>query len=703
MKKFFMTNLFLACALAFTVFYTVDSSFVTSKDQSLEIQKDNIAELERTYLNKLQLISTKSSAIDKVEEVLSVSNQETVTSENVQVEEEVIKEVQKVDHAPVINSPSKEIVKTKVAAETELELSFAEQSEQKRIVLKKIQHVAWSKLDTKLRDYGSKAYAQNSKNNKADRISTALSAQEKSSDYNLNNHPMNSNSEVKAVAGDEELVFFDYGSPTKKTVSEFQTESPKKKPSLKLAQLGALASTSASIPAPANDPIMKMIEKEFSKPSKKKGKKVSKLSRPDQLDFLVEGDSIKSLMSANQKSEPDYECLDKKDLTINQTFKTSYTLSLLEVDYKRSSAETISNFELQFHDDANLYKEDFGSGEINLTFKMNSQISVRRATILARGYYPTTIDMVFEPGSVEASVPVFTLSSFNKILSANNLRGLGAHALVELDDKTEDVEIDISKKYEAKLYLDKEFNVVSREDSAYNYILFIGVEGGNAILNFKRSDQKVVNKLAYLANDQIYYEPNFYAEVKRDTFAFYREGAFTKCKSMINIDPKQLEPWSYPGKVVKESLNSIKLSNMIYPVGSKKYVEVKYDDLQESIFVGRWGQENIVVPTEKYIGFVMEQFGRSATANSCIMQLNIIKQVKNIAFNGQSTNNNMDMQIRILDGDGEFYQDFSDRSERVFLMGQEEGTVNISINYVDGSTQYLQSFCSDATYIVEQL
>ena len=41
--------------------------------------------------------------------------------------------------------------------------------------------------------------------------------------------------------------------------------------------------------------------------------------------------------------------------------------------------------------------------------------------------------------------------------------------------------------------------------------------------------------------------------------------------------------------------------------------------------------------------------------------------------------------------------------ERVFLMGEEQGVVSIKIDYKDKSTQYLQSHCSDATYVIEQL
>ena len=52
---------------------------------------------------------------------------------------------------------------------------------------------------------------------------------------------------------------------------------------------------------------------------------------------------------------------------------------------------------------------------------------------------------------------------------------------------------------------------------------------------------------------------------------------------------------------------------------------------------------------------------------------------------------------------GDFYDEISYATERVFLMGEEQGTINIKLNYTDGSSQFIQTFCSDSTYLVEQL
>ena len=724
-----MTNLFLAGAIALSVHFAVESSFISIGDyNSLDIQKDNIIELERVYLEKMKLnsqIEKTHEKIDIVSEVKAAVSLDETTPEASVTELKPAKSIE--FRKPVLSKrslklatkkvvfekPTKTVSKPKlrkkvaaiklkapkapvvervvdVKAGNELELSYREIKSQKRITITKVNHIAWTKLDLKLKDYGNTAVAET--NNQIDRISTAQSAPETSYDNNKDITALNSKPEVNLKEESSDLVFFDYGSKnTNNESSEFQNESPSKKPSKKLAMLGALTTQKSKQKTP--DPIIEKIKKEFERPNKAKGRSVAKVD-PAPAPLPGPNPFIKT-------DSPD--CYSRGDLSQNETFRAEYSLSLLEVDYGSKNGEAVNNWELQFHDDTNIYKEDFGNGVIKLDFKMNSQISIRRGTVLARGYYPTSLDLVFEPGEVKANIPMFTLKTFNKVLNENSLRGLGAHALVELDDSTEDVEIDISKKYEAKLYLDKDFNVVSRQDSAYNYVLFVGVDAGNAIFNFKRTDRKVINKLAYLAADQIFYEPNFYAEIKSDNFSLYREALIGNCKSMINFSPNNIKPWNYEGTVKKETTNTAKISNMIYPVGSRKYVEVKYDDLKESIFVGRWGHENVILPTEEYIAHVMGEFRGQARATSCMIQLNLTKQVKNIAFNGQSKDHGMNLQIKVLDGDGIFYQDFSDRSERAFLLGQEEGTVNIAIDYIDGSSQYLQSFCSDATYIVEQL
>ncbi len=699
MKKFFTMNIFFAALAILGVFATVDSSFKTSKSPlDLSLQTDNIEELERVFLKKTQKIKITMAALKK-EKVVSEQLLEIKPVKALEAKK-LINNTKKISSLPVVKKikrivkkANKKTFKTLNRNKIEgLSLSFKEQPTQKAIRLRSnLKTVAWSKLDLKLKNYETTRYAKIKSPKNFDRISTALSAQEKSKNKEVKQVALNSKMEVKEFkdSGDNELVFFDYSKKEKASsfdANEFQKESSKAKTQEKLIRLNRLAQADLTSQKSVN-PYLAAIGETFSQ-GRKRNKRQQKVITPS------------SALTPQPKSlEP--ECLN--EIAESSVDDSEYELTLDEINTKGRTKEQIRNFEVRFHDDPNIYKEDHGSGKIDFAFSMNSHISVRRATIYAKGYYRTSMDMVFEQGKVVAKVPVFTNDAFNKVLKKSSLDDIGAHILVELDEKTEDVEIDLTKKYVSKLYLDSDYDVVSREDSSYNYILFVGVDPGNAILNFKRVDRKIINKLVYVSEEEIFYEPNFYAKIKSDQFSVYSEGLLSKCKALVNIKADKIKPWNYEGRVKKENLNTVSLSSMIYPLGAKKYIEMSYEGLKENIFVGRWDQKNIIVPTEAYINHILSQFYGRAQSESCVMQLNLAKPVKEIDFNGESSQNDMNMQIKILDKNGQFYQSFSENSERVFLLGQGEGMVSIKIQYADDSYEYLQSYCSESTYIVEQL
>lgn len=661
----------------------------------------------------------------------------------------------------VTNLKTKKVKIKKIEARNndEFELSYDEVPEQGAFVVQKLNVIAWSKQTIDFDKINERAYlAQQEKINK-DRISLASSAPERSSNNtnsNSMNFPMKSklkefsgkNTEVatlKKTKGDE-LEFFDY-SEIDKANEIAQSENLNSGPEIiipretkKEVQVVAAQAPSVQVPKKDFDPLAAQSQIITSLNSKQpvainntnatlaeavanikkaatkfNAPKPFKKARPNPLAVAhnnhkklaldtvnTEQSSIQAAAEKLLASEnKDYGCLDAKDLVDEQTYLTKYSVSLTGIDYSKDQYSSVRNFDLRFHDDLNESKKDYGNGILDLEFKMSTQMSIRRGSIYSRGYYPTTVDLVFEAGALKANIPVFALDSFNSILSENNLQGLGAHLLVELDDKTEDVELDKDTSYEAKFYLNKKLKIVSRSSYDFQYVLFVGVDVGNTIINFRNHEDKMITKLIHLTGDEMYYEPNFYANVARDSFALYEENLLSKCKSIMNVDTTKVEPWSYVGKVKKQALNKLDVKKMIYPLGTRKYYELKH--LEESIFVGRWSQESVIVPSEDYISHAISKFNLDQSDSKCIVQLNFAKPIREIAFNGQSGNRNMNMQINVLDKDGKFYDSFSEQSERVFLMGEEQGVISIKIDYTDGSKQFLQSYCSDSTYVVEQL
>ncbi|MBD66923.1 MAG: hypothetical protein CME62_17100 [Halobacteriovoraceae bacterium] len=597
------------------------------------------------------------------------------------------------------------------------ELSLNEQEEQKPFKVKKLKIVSWSKKASNLQRFAEYKKLENTKNKKAiarisnnetsDVVQTKLAANDK----------LNFPRKLKESGADEindDLVFFDYSKNEEKSD---KVKSVKPSVQQKLKRPEPTDTSDDSLLSMQTAIVGKLVQNSASQankasptPAKKKFKKIKNLPKLPKKDEVAQAsqsvnqDVINGFLNGEKsgkvKQQPSYACLDESLLHNDQTYKASYEIQLSGIDQNKVN-DKLFNFDVRFHDDLNAIYKDHGSGKITMSTQMATQLSVRRASIYRAGYFPTTMDLVFEPGHLKANIPVFSNDKFNRILNRNNLRGMGAHLLVELDDKTEDVEIDGERTYEYKFYLDKNLNIINRDDSEYYFVLFIGVQSGNNLLNFNTIDRETVTKIVYLAADEIYYEPNFYAKVKKDTFYLYEEGLASNCKPLLDIKSDDISTWSYKGEVAKDSLNKYIVKNMQYPVGLRKYYELKH--LKESVFIGKWRQESLVVPTEAYINYVISKFDLSKSASKCIVQLNLTKPVREIVFNGQSAHGLMNMQINILDSDGKFYQDFSEQSKRVFLMGEDQGVINVKVNYTDNSAQYLQSFCSESTYLIEQL
>ena len=60
-------------------------------------------------------------------------------------------------------------------------------------------------------------------------------------------------------------------------------------------------------------------------------------------------------------------------------------------------------------------------------------------------------------------------------------------------------------------------------------------------------------------------------------------------------------------------------------------------------------------------------------------------------------------ETSFLDVDGNFSKDNSELAEKVFVSGDMEGVFNARLDYTDGSTEFLKTFCSEGSYIIEQL
>ena len=664
-----------------------------SYNKSPKLQEHKYLATAIRLLNRADIIAKKPIKSKKV-----IIQKHSINKKSINIKTKTTR----IDHNKVEKNLKENVIKKVVFNSNQelssLELSYKEiELENEYSVTDKIKKINLSKLEINLDDYSKFNTIENKIQKKNTRISEYIASKsinsEKSENFQKENH-------VQKLNHSDDLVFFDYDESNPIKNGESQIKSKEK--------VNQVQVTSQSIKEGVKINPQRLLSTKAKKEKNKKlnfnnidlSKKIAKNDsvNTQQASFMSNKDQIKRLLKKSDSSE-NFGCLNKDKMKRTQS-QVAFNIQTNSIK-NNNKFEKIKNFELKFIDDQNEILQDYGEGSISFSSKVYGEMNTRRIQVSARSHVTTSMDLVIENGKIDVNIPLLERKKFSNIVTSQNANDLGANILVELDQSTEDVEIDVKTKYSKKIFLDEYFRVVNRNDSSYNYILFIGVDVGNTIIYFKRTNNKITNKIINLVDGEIYYEPNFYAEIKNESFKMYEESLLSKCKPILNISANEISSWSYEGSITKKSLNLVEVTNMVYPLGTRKYYELSH--LEESVFLGRWNNEYALIPSEEYIQFIMNNFNIGNSAAQCVVQINLSKKAKRINYEGLSSDGIMPIEMSILDEDGTFYTDFSENSEKIFLLGEAQGQININLEYLDGTKEYLQSYCSESTYLIEQL
>lgn len=524
------------------------------------------------------------------------------------------------------------------------------------------------------------------KQNTIDRISTVLASNEKSISLpNYENTRLEEKSSMKVKSDD--LVFFDYsGSIESNAIAKIKNESKSKTSETTIGNVTNKLTTTKVLD----------VSKMHKEPSLNQAKLVASVDKNLANDMATQDDLISKLMHSKKV---DSQFVERKS-NILQKYNSEYSISPRSI-HTNNIQKTLSSFEIRFNDDIDEIIQDNNSGTISITNSLNSEISIRRAVLFSSGHIPLAMDLVFEPSTIAINPPMLTNEYFSKMLLENNLNGPGGHLLVELDDLTEDVSVENDDGYESKLYLSKNFKVVDPSDSDFNYILFVGINPGNSTLSFRTNKGEVTSKIVHVENDYILFDSNFYIEHKRDKVDLFEEYLLSKKPNPLSIRVSDVKNFSYDTKYSKKAINSIESNRSLYPLGTRKYLELSH--LNESIFVGYWDKTIIDIPSEEYMRFIINSFNDANLFGKCVVQVNLSKSAKQIFYSGSNGNKFMKVDKLLLDKDGIFYDSFGKNTKKIFLLGQQQGVINLKIDYIDGSKDFIQTYCADSTYLVEQL
>jgi hypothetical protein len=372
------------------------------------------------------------------------------------------------------------------------------------------------------------------------------------------------------------------------------------------------------------------------------------------------------------------------------------------VNMNGKSFQTIQNFDVKFVDDSNEFHVDHGSGEISVAAQIASNYEIRRMSVSAQSHMSTTHDLVMEIDEIQMNIPLMGTESVKYLVEEHGLREDQGLVLVEMSDEAESVEL--IGTYSKKLYLNDNMKAIQPSEDQYAYVLFVNVKPGNNILKYLRLDRTVTSKIIHVASKELYYEANFFKTIDKIEFELVEMNLLAEKLSKLNINREDIQLLSNNTHPQKIDFAKYKFGKSHRVYGSRDYLAFKH--LDDVIYIGiAPSQKYVVVPSEEIIRRVLTQFSVQDFKGQCIVQVDIPKnkKVANINFAGTANDMGMNLELKALDTDGVFYSEVGPETSRIFIKGENQGVISVMLTFTDGQKRYLNSYCADQIYLVEQL
>lgn len=383
-------------------------------------------------------------------------------------------------------------------------------------------------------------------------------------------------------------------------------------------------------------------------------------------------------------------------------FQTQMTIQGVASDLK--STHTLQGFEVRFQDNMSETLEDYGDGEVSVSYKMARPKMTRSMVLLKRGFAPTNTDLILEDGAGSVSIPALSQELVDELIAPFEQKGPVGTLLVELADETDKATIDVP--FGKVITLDGDMKETTSED--FRYQLFVGVKAGNALLTYVHGNE-TTNKILHVHEREVTYESNFFENQNLNRVSLFQEDLLSREKSPLVTASENVKVFAKDVHGEKLDQNTYKMNFGKALLGGRNYLELTHES--ESVFIGTKSETELSVPSESFMRHILGSLPDSKLGNRCVIQVNLKKKVSEVEVAPESVDQALMTSAQYLDADGRFYETASGKTRKVIIVGENQGApeldmtgkVNVKIQYLDGTHDFLGSYCSPNTYLVEQL
>ncbi len=497
---------------------------------------------------------------------------------------------------------------------------------------------------------------------------------------------------------DEEMVMFDYKenaqpAAVKQTIDQKLYERPISKAVQKVIsrEMG-------------NAPIKKInkmnTQRIFPEVSTQNESKNTTLIDNQEID-LDSNDNVSYEYAAPKKAMTKKEAVEafteSEAFTTNSpTNESAFILKGIEVNLNTQKLRQARTFEFVPDYDRSERSDDNGSGEISFGYSLSGAMNTQTGVVQSQGMIPTRVELNLD-GKSSLEIPLINEEGIQKFLEKKGINVEGNLITLTLNSNIVDTEIDT--KFDQRFYFDAGFKNTNNILKA-KYIMYAGVKSGNIMVRYLLANHEVAQKIIYVGEGEMYFEDEEFVGGNRETYTLTTRNLFGAKKKELNIDGELINFLNTKINAKKKALNAYEVKIPTMPSGMRKYLEFKH--LKDSVFVGISTEKDLEIPGNEFIAKVLEMNQVSSLKEQCIVQINLSKDIKELKANGKNQSGEMFIETSFLDKDGNFTKE-SELAEKIFIVGDKEGLFNLKLEYTDGSTEFLKSFCSQNSYLIEQL
>ena len=134
---------------------------------------------------------------------------------------------------------------------------------------------------------------------------------------------------------------------------------------------------------------------------------------------------------------------------------------------------------------------------------------------------------------------------------------------------------------------------------------------------------------------------------------------------------------------------------------SKKVFQANMDG-REIFFTTNKKFEKVILPSREYIDYFLNVNNLYDMSDKCIIQINLSQEIKSVRAMNSDGAKIAQVDIISVSKDGTLSSVVSKNTEKLFIIGYENGVIDYRIFRSDTLNQLGQAFCSKNTYFVEQ-